>query len=488
MKLTVLTSFLVLVFSQLSLLVAQPSGYQFRKEITIQAAQVGGSHSQFPVLISLMDSDLRTVSEGGHVQNANGYDIAFFLGDCMTPLSYQLEKYVATTGEYVAWVLLPSLDNMANTEINLVYGNSSVASDPSTNSVWSDYGAVWHFSNNSFADASPNGNNGTNSGSTNAAGKIGDCRSFSSLNHSITVPFNNSLNLTTSFTLSAWVNPTVLSSQSGIFSKNNFIADYILGLDWPQGGNNALNCWLYNNGFILYHAGTVQTNQWSHVAATFDGSSVKLFLNGTQIGSTSRTNNIVATSTGLVIGQGNGTGSFNGLIDEPRISPVARDAAWLLTEYNNQNSPASFYAVSAEMPVLNLYPDQDGDTFGQDVPPVFACDQAVGMVPDNSDCDDTNPLVFPQAAELCDGLDNDCNGFPESVTNTWTGPAGVQLSWNDPANWSEAFVPLPCQDVLIPAGSLVKLDAGATGAARTLEVVPTGSLEIEISGTLTIQN
>lgn len=331
---------------------AQPAGYTYGKQVTINAAQVGGSLSNFPVLISLTDNDLRSISNGGHVENTNGYDIVFYLDDCATLLSHQIEKYVGTTGQYIAWVQLPSLNNSANTKIVMFYGNSSVTTDPSNNGIWGSYNAIWHFSNNSFADATANSNNGTNSGTTNASGKIGDCRSFVS-NTFITVPFHSSLNVTSSFTFQAWINPTVLSSSGGhgIFSKNTFFADYIFGLDWPQGANDALNCWLYNGGFTLYHAGTVQTGQWSNIAATFDGASVMLYLNGSLVGSTSRTANVTASSFGLIIGQGNGGlySNFIGLIDEPRISPVAQDAAWLLTEYNNQNNPATFYAVSAEM-------------------------------------------------------------------------------------------------------------------------------------------
>ena len=37
---------------------------------------------------------------------------------------------------------------------------------------------------------------------------------------------------------------------------------------------------------------------------------------------------------------------FNGLIDEVRVSSIARSASWIATEYNNQASPSAFYTVS----------------------------------------------------------------------------------------------------------------------------------------------
>jgi len=39
---------------------------------------------------------------------------------------------------------------------------------------------------------------------------------------------------------------------------------------------------------------------------------------------------------------------FNGLIDEARISSVARSADWIETEYTNHSSPSNFYSLSSE--------------------------------------------------------------------------------------------------------------------------------------------
>ena len=66
------------------------------------------------------------------------------------------------------------------------------------------------------------------------------------------------------------------------------------------------------------------------------------------------------------------------------------------------------------------YEDEDGDGYGDILDPVEACAQPSGYVSDATDCDDYDITTYPGAEEVCDGLDNDCDGeHDEGLLTTW---------------------------------------------------------------------
>ncbi len=59
---------------------------------------------------------------------------------------------------------------------------------------------------------------------------------------------------------------------------------------------------------------------------------------------------------------------------------------------------------------LDFYADSDGDGFGDDEVVTQACEAPSGHVEDGEDCDDGDGTVNPDATEVCDEIDNDCDG------------------------------------------------------------------------------
>jgi hypothetical protein len=64
---------------------------------------------------------------------------------------------------------------------------------------------------------------------------------------------------------------------------------------------------------------------------------------------------------------------------------------------------------------VTFYADADGDGFGDAATPVMACEEAEGVTADDTDCDDTAATAYPGADEICDGLDNSCDGETDGV-------------------------------------------------------------------------
>ena len=76
---------------------------------------------------------------------------------------------------------------------------------------------------------------------------------------------------------------------------------------------------------------------------------------------------------------------------------------------NHGNS--DFWIVKCVTPALNtFYADSDGDGFGNPNVFVKACVAPPGYVANSGDCNDSNALINPEAPEICNGIDDNCNG------------------------------------------------------------------------------
>ena len=67
-----------------------------------------------------------------------------------------------------------------------------------------------------------------------------------------------------------------------------------------------------------------------------------------------------------------------------------------------------------------FYADADADGFGDPEVVTEACEQPSGAVQSGTDCDDSDASVFPSALEVCNGVDDNCDGaVDEGLVNTW---------------------------------------------------------------------
>jgi hypothetical protein len=194
----------------------------------------------------------------------------------------------------------------------------------------------------SVADVSGNNNGGTVSGAVGiVGGKFGGALSFDGVNDWVTVADSNSLDLTTGMTLMGWVNPagltgrwrTVLFKEGGPGSMDYsvYAADdgvKPVGQVWVGGEQNAIG------------TAALPLSAWSHLAVTYDGAVLRLYVNGTQAGTKAVAGQIVPTTGPLRIG-GNAIWSewFQGAIDEIRIYNRALTQGQIQTDMNTALTP-----------------------------------------------------------------------------------------------------------------------------------------------------
>ena len=57
------------------------------------------------------------------------------------------------------------------------------------------------------------------------------------------------------------------------------------------------------------------------------------------------------------------------------------------------------------------YIDSDGDGFGSAEQTLESCFGEAGWVENDDDCDDADPETFPEGPEVCNGVDDDCDGL-----------------------------------------------------------------------------
>lgn len=340
------------------------TAYLYKKKITIDKTKVSGGSdlSNFPVLISLTDTDLRTTGNGGSVTNANGYDIILTDGTDSTQLDHEIEKYNAATGEIQLWVRVPTVSASVDTVLYMYFGNSAVNSSQEDGAgVWdSNYKGVWHLSENpagtapQINDSTINTNRMTSFGTMTSGdqmtGKIDGSIDFDGVDDYLeNANFSADVAGATTLTLEGWVyppnNPGTHEAYFGI--RNEVNADlYIVQLQTT----NALECRFRNSTGTYSTAGhSITPNAWQFVAIVVNGSTTACYVNGLAGAGVSSSGSISNTAVPIRIGN-DGNNNYGTIrADEVKVSTVARSSGWIATEYNNQNSPATFYSVGTRI-------------------------------------------------------------------------------------------------------------------------------------------
>ena len=362
--------------------------YSHYRQITVDKTKCGETDANFAVLISGTydgtggEPDLRTVANGGKIQNtasggASGtYTIPADLvfspnADGSSPYDFEIEKYNAATGEIVAWVQC-GVDTAADTVFYMVYGDSGVTtSQENVAGTWdANFMMVQHMAGDNWDaldDSTSNSRDITSDNSAptyNQSAQIGNGVEFDGLDDRVTrsssdTGITNALTVEAIIKLDTDANAGIVNLIPSSGRANEVRLYYFAGTNELDVACRKSDDSDYIKDFLS--AGTISLATWYHIAATWDGTDLHIYIGGSQ--SIPYTKNIdnsgSMTNTDRLIHIGYdsaGDLDWDGLIDEVRISSVARTANYITTCFNNQSSPSTFYSVGNEVMKPPRYP------------------------------------------------------------------------------------------------------------------------------------
>lgn len=318
-----------------------------------------------------------------------GGDIRCFKSDGTTELPREIVS-CDTSGQTGEMHIKYSgtLSSTVDTEIR-IYADGSSRDYATTDTygaeaVWSDYVGVYHLNTSSIDSSGTSGSADTSISYGPSYGNIeGGALITEASDSRIQIAPGTTGN--TNLTMSAWIKPVDKSSTTndlGMLGYNAWSAnghfDFEVISNTTASIDNKLLYYGYGSnpdpstGYGTYSStSSVSTSVFSlvHIEVDTTAPDVDYYINGSLDRNVTYTSIPAINLTDVLIGSWNPSGfrSFDGDMDEVRISLDNKTSTWISTEYANQNSPSTFYTV-ADPVTYSLAVDSGSFTLsGQDV-------------------------------------------------------------------------------------------------------------------------
>lgn len=333
--------------------------------ITSNSALLPATQTNFTVRVSCSDTTLKSYANGGQVVNT--HDICFFSDSALTTLlTWEIDKWNATTGGLDAWVLLPSCALGTTFYIGIGNGSITTFQGGSTGAAWdSNYKAIYHFSDGttlSGADSSANTNTGTITAATaSSAGQIINSAVFNGTSAFVRTTNNVAF---TDFTIEFWALINGTGNSGRMFGKTDDGSNGIITMGANQDNTQATAAnntmfQIRNDGGATqalgaYSSSTPYDNNFNHHVLTRTGSTTAIYLNGVAQSVSYNINTIVAGSISstqpIDIGCNNSRGTDNVFcaitIDDFRMAGAVRTANWVTATFNSEGNVVNFCPVT----------------------------------------------------------------------------------------------------------------------------------------------
>ena len=218
--------------------------------------------------------------------------------------------------------------------------------------------AAYGFSEASGTTASDSSGNGNTATLTSASlwttnGKYGTGLLLGGGNNGAQAPASVSLNVSSGLTLEAWINPSSIANYPKVMWRDGVGGSpYNLGMAWGN-GSIGLTIGTTNGNFSVFAYTAIAANVWTHVAATYDGSLMRIYINGQLLNSASASGTILSSVGDLWLGRAPWGEGFSGRLDEVRVYNRALTAAEVAADMNSSIDDVTPPAVTSTSPATS---------------------------------------------------------------------------------------------------------------------------------------
>jgi len=292
--------------------------------------------NNFPVLVVLSNNVGGSSSFNyNNFAATNGYDLRFATNstDTTNSLNYEIESWNTNGASYV-WVQVPTIPADGSGAIWANWGSTSASNQlacTTNGATWANgYAGVWHMTQTNAQDSTANLYNGFSTNNVGAVGYVGTGQSFSSGN---TLNFPGPTWQTNVFSISCWLKPSFLTNWNQAIGAGTFWGAFgfhadasgllYAGIDVPDPGGR------------FKESAYWSSNNWTYFTFTDNTNACSVYKNGGVL--ESRTLSAPTTNWG-----GFKLSSVVGVVDEVRISSVARSTNWVWAEYLTMASNTVF--------------------------------------------------------------------------------------------------------------------------------------------------
>lgn len=261
----------------------------------------------------------------------------------------------------------------------------------------------------------------------------------------VTINDNANFNFSNGITIEAWIKVDNLNTNHTIIRQNEAVAGgkaFDLQINILGNFRFEVSTDGSNEEFFIANNPAIFPDEWHHVAVTYDGTTMRVYLDGLNAGSHTVTGGgaIFNTTSNIIVGEALNVGDFKGAIDELRI--------WNKALTQQEVREQKDVRLPDEMPNLIAYYN-----FNHGYP-------------------EGNNTAIPRITDAVNNLHGNLSGFAltgntsnfvSGVTNTFTNRNvrnvfNASGNWSDPNNWSSGIVPSQTDEIIISNGQTVTID------------------------------